>query len=209
VRPRSWPLLVAGFVIWAGWILGFVGLELGLDSVITPRIVVNSLVAPVLGVLGWLIVQRIRTAKTTPFGVVAGLLSGLVGVAAGCAYFTPLWAGVTGLIAGIAVSAFVTGRVRRTGRHAWFIVGLHLLAGGIGLLMVGLFGLDFGFIYDGQTTLFETQLVSILGVIVWASLVSLVLWLLVRQAARRAAERRVLADDPGQGPGQGMGSTAS
>jgi ammonia channel protein AmtB len=193
VRPRSWTLLVAGLVIWAGWILGFVGLELGLDSVITPRIIVNSLVAPVAGVVGWLIVQRVGSAATTAFGAVAGLLSGLVSVAAGCAYFTPLWAGVTGLVAGIATSAFVSGRIRRTGRHAWFIVGLHLLAGGIGLLMVGLFGLDLGFIYNGQTTLVEVQFVSILGVVVWGSLVSLGLWLLVRQAARRATHQHAAA----------------
>jgi len=186
VRPRSWPLFVSGLVIWVGWILGFVGLELGLDSVVTPRIITNGIVAPILGVIGWLIGQRIKTATTTPIGAVAGLLSGLVAIAPGCAYFTPLWAGLTGAIAGLAGSVFVSAWVRRTGRHAWFIVGAHLLAGAIGLMMIGFFGSGFGFIYNGQTTLIEVQFLSILGVVAWASVISLILWLAVRQAARRA-----------------------
>lgn len=186
VRPRSWLLYLSGVLIWAGWTIGYVGLELGLDAVVTPRIITNAIVAPVLGIIGWLVGQRIRTATTTPIGAVAGLVSGLVAIAPGCAYFTPLWAGLTGAVAGLAGSIFVSGWVRRTGRHAWFIVGAHLLSGIIGLLMIGLFGTGFGFIYDGQTTLVVTQFVSIVAVVAWSTAVSLVLWLLVRQAARHA-----------------------
>jgi ammonium transporter, Amt family len=196
VRPRSWLLLVSGLVIWAGWLLGFVGLEVTVDGIVTPRIVLNALISPLLGVLGWLVIERILTARTTAFGAVAGLFCGLVAISAGSAYFTPLWAGVTGAIAGIACSLFVTRRVAKTGRHAWYLVGVHLLAAAVGLLLVGLFGLGTGFIYDGQPTLFELQLVSILCVMLWSGLVSLVLWLGVRQLARhRVAEMTVLSPD--------------
>jgi Amt family ammonium transporter len=191
VRPRSWSLWIAGVVIWAGWTIGYVGLEVGLDSVVTPRIITNAIVAPLLGVIGWLVGQRIRTATTTPIGAVAGLLSGIVAIAPGCAYFTPLWAGLTGAVAGLAGSIFVSGWVRRTGRHAWFIVGAHLLAGIIGLLMIGIFGTGFGFIYDGQTTLVVTQFLSIIAVVVWSTGISLVLWLLVRRAAVSSRRRRL------------------
>jgi ammonium transporter, Amt family len=186
VRPRSWLLVISGLVIWAGWLLGFVGLELTVDSVVTPRIVLNALVAPVCGIVGWLIVQRITTATTTVAAAVAGLFSGLVAISAGSAYFTPLWAGLTGAVAGIATSLFVTRRVRATGRHAWFLVGAHLVAAAVGLLFVGLFGAGSGFVYDGQPTLFEVQFVSILAVVVWSGSISLLLWLAVRGAARRA-----------------------
>jgi Amt family ammonium transporter len=188
VRPRSWSLLTAGLVIWAGWILGLVGLELEVDDV-TPHIVTNVIVAPVLAIIGWLIVQRIRSATTTTIGAIAGLLSGLVAVTAGAAYFTPLWAGVTGAAAGIACSVFVSGWVRATRRHAWFIVGAHLLAAVIGLVMLGLFGSGFGLIYDGQIALLQVQVESVILVFVWAGLVSLVLWLVVRWMTPR--DRRV------------------
>jgi Amt family ammonium transporter len=191
VRPRSWLLLVSGVAIWAGWTLGYVSLELEIDSVVTPRIVVNAIVAPLLGVVGWLIAQRIQTASTNMFGAVAGLLSGIVAIAAGSAYFTPLWAGVTGLVAGIGCSLFVTATVRRTRRHAWFLVGAHLLAAVIGLVMVGLFGISSGFIYDGQLTLVEVQFVSAAAVVLWSALVSLGLWLLVRSLAVRSAHGTV------------------
>jgi ammonia channel protein AmtB len=187
VRPRSWLLLVSGLVIWAGWLLGFVGLELTLDSVITPRIILNTLIAPVLGIVGWLIAQRIVSATTTAGGAVAGLFSGIVAISAGSAYFTPLWAGLTGLVAGLASALFVTRRIRATGRHAWFLVGAHLIAAAVGLLMVGIFGLGLGLVYNGQLTLLQVQFVSIVAVMLWSGFVSLLLWLAVRQSARRGA----------------------
>lgn len=185
VRPRSWLLLVSGLVIWTGWLLGFVGLEMSVDSVITPRIILNSLIAPILGLVGWLIAQRITTAQTNASGAVAGLFTGLVAISAGSAYFTPLWAGLTGLFAGIASALFVTERVKRTGRHAWFLVGAHLIAASVGLLMVGIFGLGLGLVYNGQLTLFQIQFVSIVAVVLWSASISLLLWLIVRQSARR------------------------
>ncbi len=187
VRPRSWPLFLSGIAIWVGWTIGYVSLELGLDQFVTPRIIANSIIAPLLGIVGWLIGQRVSSATTTPIGVIAGLVSGSVAIAAGCAYFSPIWAGITGLAAGLFGAVFVGRRVRGTGRHAWFLVGTHLLAGGIGLFAIGFFGTGFGFVYDGQTTLIETQLVSIVAVAAWSMVVSLVLWLIVRRAALRSA----------------------
>jgi ammonium transporter, Amt family len=184
VRPRSWPLLVSGLVTWAGWLLGFIGLELTVDDVVTPRIIENTLIAPVLAIVGWLIAQRITSATTTASGAVAGMFSGVVAISAGSAYFTPMWAGLTGLVAGLAASLFVTRRIRATRRHAWFFVGAHLIAASIGLLMLGIFGLGLGLIYNGQLTLFQTQLLSIVAVVVWSGTVSLLLWLVVRRVAR-------------------------
>jgi ammonia channel protein AmtB len=62
-----------------------------------------------------------------------------------------------------------------------------LLAASIGLLMVGIFGLGLGLVYNGQPTLFELQFVSIVAVVVWSGVISLLLWLAVRQSARRGA----------------------
>jgi Amt family ammonium transporter len=188
VRPRSWLLLASGLVIWIGCIAGYVGLDLSVDDVITPRIVTNTILAPILAMIGWLIVQRIRSASTTALGAVAGLVSGLVAISAGSAYLTPLWAGVTGAAAGIACSAFVSGRVRATRRHAWFIVGAHLLAAVIGLIMLGFFGTELGFIYNGQIDLLEVEVISVILVSVWAGAISVLLWLLLRRATSRIAD---------------------
>nr|WP_241732180.1 hypothetical protein [Galbitalea soli] len=188
-RPHSWLLLLSGLVIWVCGILCLAGLELGVDSVVTPRIVLNAIVAPVFGSIAWLVVQRIRSATTTATTAVAGLVSGLVAISAGAASFTALWAGVTGAAAGFASALFFFRRYERTGRHAWFIVAAHLMAAVIGLLMVGLFGTDFGFIYNGQTDLIRVQFLGLLTTVVWSGGVSIVLWLAVRGAARREAAR--------------------
>jgi Amt family ammonium transporter len=117
-----------------------------------------------------------------------------VAISAGSAYFTPLWAGLTGLLAGLVASLFVSRRVRATGRHAWFLVGAHLIAASVGLLAVGIFGLGLGLVYNGQPTLFEVQLLSIVAVVVWSGLVSLLLWLAVRQSARRGHRMQATPD---------------
>ena len=184
-RPRSGLLIVCGAVIWAGWILGFVGLESQLDAVITPRIVENSIIAPICAVAGWIIGQRIVAASTNVSGAIAGLICGIVAISAGSAYFEPLWAGVTGIAAGLTCSVFVYRRIGKTGRHAWFIVGAHLIGASVGLIAVGLFGDSIGFIYDGQLTLVETQIVSTLIAIAWAGVVASLLWLALRRTARR------------------------
>jgi Amt family ammonium transporter len=195
---QGWGLwLLSGLVIWAGWLLGFVGLELTIDSVITPRIIENSLIAPVFGIIGWLVAQRIVNRTTTANAAVAGMLSGIVAISAGVAYFTPLWSGITGSVAGLAGALFVYGRIRRTGRHAWFLVGAHLVAASIGLLMVGIFGLGLGLIYTGQTTLFEVQFVSIIAVVLWSGLVSSVLWIGVRRSTRHGSPGALRLREPG------------
>jgi Amt family ammonium transporter len=185
-HPKLWVLLTWGAVGWICWILGFVGLELMLDDLVTPIIVLNSIVAPVFGMFGWILVQRILTSTTTASGAAAGLLCGLIAITAGSAYLTPLSAGVTGVVAGIAASLFVTSRVNSTARRAWFIVGAHLIAAAAGLFMVGIFGSGLGLIYDGQPTLVEIQLASTAIVVVWSGLVSVLLWLPLRWVANRS-----------------------
>jgi Amt family ammonium transporter len=109
----------------------------------------------------------------------------------------PLWSGITGSVAGLAGALFVYGRIRRTGRHAWFLVGAHLVAASIGLLMVGIFGLGLGLIYTGQTTLFEVQFVSIIAVVLWSGLVSSVLWIGVRRSTRHGSPGALRLREPG------------
>jgi Amt family ammonium transporter len=198
-RPRNWLLLLCALIVWAGWLVGFVGLELEVDSVITPRIIVNTVIAPLCAVIGWLVGQRVVTASNSVSGGVGGLLCGIVAISAGSAYFQPLGAAVTGIAAGFACSVFIYRRIRKTGRHTWFIVGAHLIAAGVGLVAVGLFGGSIGFIYDGQPTLVQVQVLSVVGVVVWAGVVSALLWLALRRAAR-ASSPAMEVSDPAENP---------
>ena len=127
-------LSVAAVVVlclaWLGWL---VWAELAVDAA-TPAIVLNGLVGAAGGMLGWLVVQRIRHQATTVTGVGAGLISGLIAIAAGAPLFTPVAAAAGGIIAGAFAALVSFDAVRRTRRPQWTVVGTHLVAGGLGVI---------------------------------------------------------------------------
>lgn len=172
--------------MWAGWVLALVCLELAIDEV-TPQIVLNALLAPVFGVLGWLVIQRVHHQVSTVAGAAAGLVTGLAGITAGAAFVDPLWASVTGFGAAALSAAFVHRRVRLSQLESWFIVGAHLVAPVTGLALLGLFASGIGFVFSGQISLAQAEFVSIVVTIAYSVVVSALLWLLLRfTLARRA-----------------------
>jgi ammonia channel protein AmtB len=176
---RSAAQQISGaLLLWLGAIAGFVALEGAWDATISTRILLCTLAAPPLAVVGWVIVERIQTRRNTLRGVPNGLTSGIVAIAAGAASFTPFWAGVIGLAAGMIASGFVGSRGRQTmpygpAQEGRLLVGVHLIAGAVGLALVGLFSFGVGMIYVGQTTELQTQLAWALGVAAWSAIIAL------------------------------------
>ena len=193
-RPAARALLLWGVVLWVGWTVGLAGLELAIDDV-TPRILLNCLLAPLASLGGWLLIQRMRLHSTSVDGAVTGLVCGLVAVTPACGYLDPLWAIVTGAVAGVSCAAFLLGRLRSPARRSWYLVGVHLVAAAIGLVLLGFFASGYGFIYTGQPGPAQSQVTGTLAVAVWAALLSLALWpiarrLIVRTSLRPAASQR-------------------
>ncbi len=170
--------------MWAGWMLALVCMELAIDDV-TPRIVVNALLAPLFGVLGWLVIQRIHHQVSTVSGAAAGLVTGLAGITAGAAFLDPLWASVTGFAAAAFSASFVHRRVRRSRLESWFIVGAHLVAPVTGLVLLALFASGLGFVFTGQIGLALAEFTSIILTIVYSVVVSALLWMLLRLTLAR------------------------
>ena len=52
------------------------------------------------GILGWLIIERIRDGKPTSIGAASGALAGLVAITPACNILTPGWAIVLGILTG-------------------------------------------------------------------------------------------------------------
>ena len=167
---------VAGvMLVTLGWIVWLASVEFAVDD-ITVAITVNSIVGAVGGVVGWLVVQRIRHQRTTLDAVIAGLVSGLVSITAGAALFTPVFAGVAGILAGAAACAFTINRVAATRRQQWFLVGSHLIAGATGLAVLGLFATGIGFVFTGQLLRLSEQAASAILVAAYSTGVSFLLW---------------------------------
>lgn len=173
--------LVAG---WIGWLAAS---ELAIDEA-TPGILLAGGLGAGGGLVGWLVVQRIRHQTTTLNAVAAGLISGVVAITAGAPLYTPVSALVTGVIAGGAAGLFTMARAGATRRPQWAIAGTHLLAGGIGLVVLGIAGTSVGFVFTGQPTLAANQLFAVVTIGAWSAAVSVLLWLLVRPRFRRGEQ---------------------
>lgn len=149
-RPfRPGAPLVGALLLWVGWL----GLNVAAEGVIddiTGRIVLNTLVAPVAGIVGWLLAEALSTGRVSRFAPAEGLVAGLVAIAPACGSFAPGWAIALGLLSG-AVCAFTGLASRRRGHAGRFAVpDIHLVAATVGMLAIGVFGEAVGFIYNGN-----------------------------------------------------------
>lgn len=181
----------AVFALLAGWLGWLVAAELAIDEVST-AILLNGVLGAAGGIVGWLAVQRIRHQSTNLGAVVAGMVSGLVAVSAGAPLLSPVAAASSGVIASGLACIFTLRRVEASRRQQWYIAGSHLIAGAIGLFMLGLLASDSGFVFTGQIALIQDQVISAIAVATYSSVVSFLLWFcLMRLGAARlgAAER--------------------
>lgn len=180
--------LVAMITLCLGWILWLVGAELAIDDV-TPGILFNGLVGAGGGVVGWLVVQRLSHKSTTLNAVAAGLVSGLVAVTAGAPLFTPVSAAAAGILAGGAACITTLRRVGASRRQQWFVVGSHLVAAAVGIVVLGLLATGMGFLFTGSLALIINQVAGTVLVALYSTVVSIVLWLPLRWAVALAAQR--------------------
>jgi Amt family ammonium transporter len=160
VRSRT-VLIAAGIVLWSGWVVALVGLDMAIDS-ITPLIVRNGIIVPSASILGWVLFDRIRHHRTRATGVAGGLIAGLVAITPAGGSLGATWAVALGIVVGLASASSGAGRAPR------HLVATHLLAGAIGLLWVGLFGDGGGFIYTGQFSAVQVQLAVTVVVAGWS-----------------------------------------
>lgn len=171
--------LVAMVCLSIAWILWLLGAELAIDDV-SPTILVNGLLGAAGGALGWVVVQRLSHQSTTLYAVAGGLLSGLVAVTAGAPLLAPGSAAAAGILAGGAACIFTLRRVGASRRQQWFVVGSHLIAAAVGILVLGLLAANSGFFFTGSIALIINQVLGTVLVAAHSTIVSLLLWLLLR-----------------------------
>ncbi len=132
---------LGGFVLWLGW-FGFNGGSTTVAEVGIGRIVLNTHLAGAAGAIGALAMLKIMRLPVLMTATVNGSIAGLVGITAGCAVMEPLFAALTGFVAG-AICVF----------GGWLIeqlriddvvgaVSVHGFSGAWGTLAVGLFKAD-------------------------------------------------------------------
>jgi Amt family ammonium transporter len=191
-KRRGWPnepmpphnlpftLLGAG-ILWFGWFGFNAGSALAADGV-AAQALMNTFLAGSAGMLGWLVVERLRSGHATTLGAASGVVAGLVAI-------TPC-AGFVGGLAPVAIGAIAGGIcVLAVGLKTRFgyddsldVVGVHLVGGLVGALLLGLFadqsatgvGTD-GWFFGGGASLLGDQVVAAGATLVFSFVVAFAL----------------------------------
>jgi Amt family ammonium transporter len=138
-KPHSVPLVALGAgLLWFGWFGFNAGSELTVDAT-TAVAFVNTQVATAAGVLGWIIVEKLRDGRPTLVGASSGAIAGLVAITPACGFIAPIPAVILGLIAGAACALAVSIKYRFGFDDSLDVVGVHFVAGWIGSLSIGFF----------------------------------------------------------------------
>lgn len=138
-RPHSIPLVVLGAgILWFGWFGFNAGSALAANGTAIQAFV-NTFLAGAAASLAWLVVDACLKKRASNVGVASGVVAGLVAItpAAGfVAGFSSVW---MGLAAGVVCNFAVRMKPRFGYDDALDVVGIHLVAGLVGSLMIGVF----------------------------------------------------------------------
>ncbi|MFM9134285.1 MAG: ammonium transporter [bacterium] len=182
MRPHSLPFVVLGAsLLFFGWFGFNAGSALGAGQ-LAALAFTNTMVATAGGIVGWLLVERLRDGHATSLGAASGAIAALVAITPACAFVAPIGAIIIGLLAGVICAFAVTMKYRLGYDDSLDVVGVHLVGGIVGCLLIGFFattevnelGKD-GLLYGGGAGLLGVQAIGALAVMAYSFLITLVL----------------------------------
>src|SRR5688500_2146426 len=198
--PHNLPLTVLGTgILWFGWFGFNAGSALAADGV-AGQALVNTHLAAAAAMLGWLIVERIKTGHATTLGACSGAVAGLVAITPCAGYVGDMSPIFIGLIAGVVcyLALFVKGALRLD--DSLDVIAVHLIGGLVGTLAVGFFAdsainpvsvVEEGIFYGGSGELLKDQAVAAFGVMAFSGIVTYV----IAFAIEHTVGLRVTVDD--------------
>jgi Amt family ammonium transporter len=141
---------------------------------------VNTTAAAAAAMLGWLVVEKIRDGKGTSLGAASGVVAGLVAITPACGSLSPVGSLALGVVAG-AVAALAVGLKYRLGYDdSLDVVGVHLVAGLVGTVAIGLLSTTTGLFYGGGVGQLVVQVVIALFAMLWSGVITLVVALALK-----------------------------
>jgi Amt family ammonium transporter len=202
MRPHNLTLTMVGAgLLWFGW-YGFnvgsiVTAAEGSDKAWTDIQLVaetgvtfmNTTLATMAAMLGWLLIERITHGKATSLGAASGVVAGLVAITPACGSVSLVGALAVGTVAGVLCALAVGLKYRLNLDDSLDVVGVHLVGGLVGTLMIGLVGTTSspqgkdgffpadtnGLFYGGDLTLLGHQAGAALFTIVWTGVLTTII----------------------------------
>ncbi|BDZ61476.1 ammonia channel [Demequina sediminis] len=195
-KPHNLPFVMLGAaLLWFGWFGFNAGSEFAADAT-AGRAFLNTVVAPAVAVLGWLLVERIRDGKPTSLGAASGVVAGLVAITPAAASVDTWGALAIGFVAGVLCALAVGLKYKFGYDDSLDVVGVHLVGGLVGTILIGLFAnLDEGttwagageelspmngLFYGGGMTQLVTQTVVALVAVVFSFVVTYLIGLAIK-----------------------------
>ncbi|MBI2639069.1 ammonium transporter [Candidatus Peregrinibacteria bacterium] len=153
------PLVALGvLLLWFGWFGFNGGSTLGMsDPALTAKVVVNTNAAAATGAIGALFLGWILYKRPDAMLTMNGILAGLVGITAGCAYVTPTSAMFIGIISSLVMVGGLKLLEKLRIDDAVGAIPVHAFGGVIGTILVGVFHTEQGLIATGSWKLLGIQ----------------------------------------------------
>ncbi|MPZ80509.1 MAG: ammonium transporter [Actinophytocola sp.] len=191
MKPHNLPLVMLGAgLLWFGWFGFNAGSALAADN-IAGTAFINTFTATCAGMLGWLLLERVRDGKPTSLGAASGVVAGLVAITPACAFVDTWGALAIGVIAGVVCALAVSIKYRLGLDDSLDVVAVHLIGGLIGTLMIGFVGTSGvndggadGLFYGGGLTQLGKQAVGAFSVMIYSLVVATILGLIVKAVFR-------------------------
>jgi Amt family ammonium transporter len=184
--PHNLPFVVLGTaLLWFGWFGFNGGSALGANGLAVNAFVVTHTAAAAAG-LSWAVIEWLRVGKPTMFGVASGAVAGLVAITPAAGFVSVVPAIIIGLAASVLcyVAAAII-KPRMGYDDALDAFGVHGVGGIWGALATGLFaskavnaaGADG--LFFGGSALFLKQVIAVGATVVYAIIVTLVLYKII------------------------------
>jgi Amt family ammonium transporter len=178
--------LLGGGLLWFGWFGFNAGSALAMNDIAINAFLTTHLAAAA-GLCSWMLVERLRTGKTTAIGAASGLVAGLVGITPAAGFVGVGPAIAIGVIAGGVCALAIELKHKLGYDDALDVVGVHGVGGVIGSILTGVFASATinpaiaGALEKGQGALIINQLIAVGFTIVFAFVGSYVLGLIVEK----------------------------
>ncbi len=172
-------VMLGGFILWFGWFGFNAGSTLSGNQLVIAKICVTTVIAAAGGALTALLISWKRAGSADLGLTVNGMLGGLVGITAGCAWVEPWAALLIGVVAGFIVCYGVWFLESRGVDDVVGAISVHGFNGLWGLIALGLFAdgtygvyttdgpLVTGLLY-GNAGFLGAQIISAAAVAAWA-----------------------------------------
>ena len=168
--PHNLPLTVLGTgILWFGWFGFNAGSALAADGV-AAQALVNTQLGAATGMLGWLLVERIKTGHATVLGACSGAVAGLVAITPGAGFVGGVAPMIIGTVAGVACYFALFIKAKMNWDDSLDVIAVHLIGGIVGTLVLGFFadtavnGEFNGLFFGGGIELLKDQFVAAVGI---------------------------------------------